>query len=113
MMRAMSKTTTAITLLILTGSVWAGGHNAAAPDGKAVFEASCANCHSGGFGGFFTGAPKVGKQSDWQPLIAKGVDALTAATIAGIGDMAARGACDSCSDAEIRAAVEYMVAQSR
>jgi len=91
----------------------AGGHSDAAPSGKVVFEASCANCHTGGFGGFFSGAPKVGDQADWAPLIVKGVDKLTANTLAGIGDMTARGGCESCTDEEIAAAVAYMVEQSR
>ncbi|MEE4186465.1 MAG: c-type cytochrome [Gammaproteobacteria bacterium] len=112
-MHVFTRALAAAALLTLTGTVSAGGHSEAGPVGKEVYETSCANCHSGGFGGFFTGAPKVGKQSDWQPLIAKGVDALTATTIAGIGKMAARGGCEACSDADIRAAVEYMVAQSR
>lgn len=80
---------------------------------RAVYERACAACHKGGFGGFFTGAPKTGKQSDWEPLLEKGVDALVASTLNGVGKMEARGGCEDCSDAEIRAAVEYMVAKSR
>lgn len=92
----------------------AGGHSAASRPGQVVYEAHCANCHGGGFGGFFTGAPKVGNEKDWEELIAKGVDALTANSINGIGKMAARGGeCESCTDEEIRAAVEYMVSSSQ
>jgi cytochrome c5 len=43
----------------------------------------------------------------------KGVDGLTGTTLSGIGKMAARGGCTSCSDAEIRAAVAYMLETSR
>ncbi|MGI9341990.1 MAG: c-type cytochrome [Gammaproteobacteria bacterium] len=81
--------------------------------GEAVYEANCANCHSGGFGGFFTGAPKVGKQKDWETLEAKGIGTLTANTINGFGEMAPRAECAVCTDEEIRAAVEYMVEQSQ
>ena len=98
--------------LAATAITIAGGHGGA-PSGQAVYEANCANCHSGGFGGFFTGAPKVGKKKDWQELIPKGVDALTANTISGIGKMAARGECETCSDEDIRAAIEYMVTASQ
>ena len=91
----------------------AGGHGGEGASGQAVFEANCANCHSGGFGGFFTGAPKVGKKADWEPLIAKGIDTLTANTISGIGKMAARGECANCTDDDIRAAVTYMVESSQ
>lgn len=81
--------------------------------GEAVYEAHCANCHSGGFGGFFTGAPKVGKKKDWKSLMPKGVDTLTANTLSGIGEMAPRAECAACTDEEIRAAVEYMVEKSQ
>jgi len=91
----------------------AGGHEAPAPSGKSVFETSCANCHTGGIGGFFSGAPDIGDKDDWETLTPKGLDALTATTIAGIGKMEARGACADCSDADIRAAVEYMLEQSK
>lgn len=81
--------------------------------GQAVFEAACSNCHSGGIGGFFSGAPAVGDKADWQPLLPKGLDGLTATTLSGIGKMVARGGCDTCTDAEIRAAVGYMLDKSR
>ncbi len=108
-------------LLVLVGLIFlavaalalAGGHAEEAPSGQAVFETSCANCHSGGFGGFFTGAPKVGKASDWEELAPKGLDGLTATTITGIGDMEARGGCADCTDEEIRAAVRYMLENSQ
>ncbi|MDJ0927898.1 MAG: c-type cytochrome [Gammaproteobacteria bacterium] len=99
--------------LAITTLAIADDHSAAEPSGQAVYEAHCANCHSGGFGGFFTGAPKVGKKKDWKELIPKGVDELTTNTITGIGEMLARGQCETCSDDEIRAAVEYMVEQSQ
>jgi cytochrome c5 len=91
----------------------ADGQSSNNPTGRAVYEANCANCHSGGFGGFFTGAPKVGNKEAWEALIPKGIETLTANTIKGVGKMAARGECETCSDEEIRAAIEYMVAESR
>lgn len=102
-----------IVCLTVASAAYAGGHSTATPSGEKVFEANCANCHTGGFGGFFTGAPKVGKKSAWEGLLPKGVDGLTATTIAGIGEMAERGGCTTCTDAEIRAAVEYMVEKSK
>lgn len=91
----------------------ASGQGPAPRSGATVFNAACANCHTGGIGGFFSGAPAVGDKADWQPLAAKGVDGLTATTLTGIGKMAARGGCAACSDAEIRAAVAYMVENSK
>lgn len=106
-----------VLLIVLLGGATmnvalAGGHTTA-PDGKTVFDTHCANCHTGGFGGFFSGAPKVGKAADWAELLPKGIDALYASTVAGVGGMEPRGGCTACTDAELRAAVEHMVEQSR
>jgi cytochrome c5 len=78
-----------------------------------VFNAACAKCHTGGIGGFFSGGPTVGKKSDWEALAPRGVDGLTGTTLSGIGKMAARGGCTTCTDAEIRAAVAYMLEKSQ
>jgi cytochrome c5 len=59
------------------------------------------------------GAPKSGDKAAWAPRIKLGIDALTASVIKGKGAMPARGAAAAASDAEIRAAVEYMVSQAR
>jgi len=85
----------------------------AADNGKTVFEASCASCHTGWIGGWMSGAPDIDDKEDWQPLLVKGVEALTEGTIIGVGEMAPRGKCDTCSDADIRAAVEYIIDQTR
>ncbi len=82
---------------------------ALAEDGKAVFENACASCHTGGIGGFMSGAPDIDDKADWQSALAKNVDELTTNTIEGFGGMPPRGKCADCSDAQIRAAVEYMV----
>lgn len=101
-------------VLITLGAVTLASGQAKAPrSGQAVFEAACANCHTGGFGGFFSGAPALGDKADWRALAPKGVDGLTETTLAGIGKMAARGGCATCSDEEIRAAVAYMLDNSR
>jgi cytochrome c5 len=81
--------------------------------GQTVYEQACASCHEGGFGGFFTGAPKTGKAADWTTLLAKGEAALLASTLEGIGKMKPRGGCDSCSDEQIAAAIAYMIERSR
>jgi cytochrome c5 len=80
-------------------------------DGEAVYKQACISCHMTGA----AGAPKLGDASAWQPRIAKGVDTLVQSAIAGVPGtaMVAKGACNTCSDDDIRAAVEYMVAQSR
>ena len=101
--------------LALTFGVLSPAHaqDNAPRSGQAVYEAACSKCHSGGIGGFFSGAPAVGDKTDWQPLLPKGLDGLTATTLSGIGKMVARGGCDTCTDAEIRAAVGYMLDKSK
>lgn len=103
----------AVFLAATAGTAIAADDGTSAPSGAAVYQEHCAKCHSGGFGGFFTGAPKTGDEDDWEKLTPKGLDALTATTLAGIGKMPARGECESCTDADIRAAVEYMLEKSR
>ena len=97
----------------ISSLVLASGHESSVSSGDVIFEANCANCHNGGIGGFFSGAPKAGDQSDWKALLPKGIDGLTKSTISGIGSMAARGGCSDCSDEDIRAAVEYIVEKSQ
>jgi nitrite reductase (NO-forming) len=84
------------------------GRIAAAADGKTVYGKTCAVCHTKGV----AGAPKLGNKSVWEPRIKMGgVDALTASVIAGKGVMAPRAGDPSLSDADIKAAVEYMISQ--
>ena len=99
--------------LALSSAAVGGGHSSTVASGKTVFETNCAKCHDSFIGGFTSGAPALGDQADWATLVPKGVDGLTETTIAGIGEMDARGACAECSDEEIRAAVEYILEQSK
>ena len=82
-------------------------------DGQQVYRASCVACHGAGI----AGAPKVDDRGQWARRIAKGVDALYASAVNGVqgsaGAMPARGGNPALSDAEVRAAVDYMVARSK
>jgi cytochrome c5 len=77
--------------------------------GKDRYAASCGFCHDTGA----AGSPKLGNKAAWAPRIAQGEDVLVKAAINGIGAMPAKGMCPSCSDAEIKGAVEYMISQSK
>ena len=76
--------------------------------GDEVYNAACTACHSTGA----AGAPVVGNADAWAPRIEKGMDTLISHAINGFNAMPAKGGCGSCSDEEIQAAVEHMVAQS-
>lgn len=79
----------------------------AAADGQKIYQASCQACHVAGV----AGAPKLGDKAAWAPRIAKGNDALLASVKNGLNAMPPMGACMSCSDAELSAAIAYMVEQ--
>ena len=78
----------------------------AAGAGEALYKQACTACHAAGV----AGAPKSGDKAAWAPRVGLGVDALTASVIKGKGIMPARGGSAG-SDADIKAAVEYMLAQ--
>jgi cytochrome c5 len=82
---------------------------AAKPDGKKIFETTCTVCHGTGV----AGAPKFGDKAAWAPRIATGLDTLVKTAIAGKGAMPAKGGNNALSDAEVRAAVEFMVSAAR
>ena len=79
-------------------------------DGQRLYEQHCASCHAKGVS---YDAPKVGDQATWQPIIKQGVDSVILHTINGYGRMAPRGGCTQCNDAQIKAAVKYMIQNSQ
>jgi cytochrome c5 len=84
-----------------------------ARDGQQVYQAGCVACHDAGI----AGAPKLGDKGQWAKRIAKGPDALYASAVNGVqgsaGVMPAKGGNPALSDAEVRAAVDYMVGRSK
>ena len=59
------------------------------------------------------GAPKFGDKAAWEPRIAQGIDAMLSTAINGKGAMPPRGTCMDCSDADLKAAIEYMISNSQ
>ena len=76
--------------------------------GEALYKQACQVCHAAGV----AGAPKFGDKEAWAPRIATGIDAMYTTSVNGKGAMPARGGT-SASDADLRAAVEYMAAASQ
>lgn len=99
----------------LQGDTDCGGAAAAvasgARSGEDVYNSACMACHATGAGG----APIVGDTAAWADRIAKGMDVLYTSGVDGVPGtgMIAKGGCMSCSDEEIHAAVDYMVAGSK
>ena len=112
-MQFFPKLLVAVAAFGLATLAMAGGHEAAMSAGEDIFDTNCAKCHQGFFAGIFSDAPRIDDEEAWAPRAAKGADSLTSTTIAGIGEMAARGGCDTCTDDDIRAAVEYMLEQGK
>ncbi len=76
-----------------------------AAKGKSVYDAACMACHAAGV----AGAPKTGDKAAWAPRLKTGKDALYVAAIKGKGAMPAKGGNASLSDADIKAAVDYLM----
>jgi cytochrome c5 len=77
---------------------------AAGNAGEALYKQACVACHGAGV----AGAPKFGDKAAWSPRLGAGVAGLTASAIKGKGAMPPKGGSNA-SEADIRAAVEYMV----
>jgi cytochrome c5 len=81
----------------------------AARTGKQVYDAACVMCHASGA----AGAPKFGDAVAWKPRIAQGDAAMLQHVTKGYKAMPPRGTCTKCSDAELKAAIDYMVAKAQ
>ncbi len=77
--------------------------------GKSVYDASCTACHGAGV----AGAPKLGDTTAWAPRLKAGADAMVASAIKGKNAMPPKGGNLALSDADVKAAVDYMVSQSK
>lgn len=79
--------------------------------GEALYGSVCKTCHEGGL----MGAPKFGDKAAWEARIAQGKDTLYKHSIEGFqgknGVMPAKGG-STASDADVKAAVDYMVSKA-
>ena len=76
--------------------------------GEALYKQACIACHASGV----AGSPKLGDKAAWAPRLALGTEGLTTSVIKGKGVMPPKGG-STASDADIRAAVEFMTATVR
>jgi cytochrome c5 len=82
---------------------------AVAADGQQIYQTACQACHATGV----AGAPKLGDKEAWAPRIAQGMDTMLANATNGKNAMPPKGTCASCTEADLKAAIEYMVSQSQ
>jgi len=73
--------------------------------GKSVFDSACTACHTAGV----AGAPKAGDKAAWAPRVKTGIEALYASSLKGKNAMPPKGGNLALSDADVKAAVDYMV----
>ncbi len=85
----------------------------AGASGEQTFKATCAVCHVAGV----AGAPKLGDKAAWKDRIAQGTDTLYEHALKGfqgkVGFMPAKGGNAALPDADVKAAVEYMVGAAK
>lgn len=75
-------------------------------DGKAVYDTTCVACHASGV----ANAPKLGDKGAWAPRVATGKPALVKSVIAGKGAMPPKAGNANLAEADIAAAIDYMLA---
>lgn len=82
-------------------------------DGKKAYDTACVACHGMGI----AGAPKFGDKAAWSARIAQGTNVLHDHAIKGYqgkaGVMPPKGGAASMPDADVKAAVDYMVAAAK
>jgi cytochrome c5 len=76
--------------------------------GKTLYQQVCQACHAVGV----LGAPKFGNKDDWAPRLKDSMDVVYNYALHGKGAMPPKGG-STASDADVKAAVDYMVSASK
>lgn len=77
--------------------------------GEKVYTKVCAICHDKGM----AGAPKIYNTANWTLRLKAGLPTLYKHAIDGFNQMPPRGACVTCTDEEVKAAVDYIIDNSQ
>lgn len=92
-----------------TTSATVDATTAVARSGATVYQAACAACHDTGA----LAAPKLQDKAAWAARLNQGEDGLVQHAIQGFRGMPGRGGCTTCSDEEIKAAVQHVLKQAK
>ena len=98
-----------IVAMAIPAALPAGTAAAKPAGGKGTFEAVCTACHGQGI----AGAPKAGDKAAWGPRIAKGSALLYEHAVKGFNAMPDKGGNPAIADADIKAAVDYMISMAK
>lgn len=82
---------------------------AASIDGEKIYRSICFSCHDVGI----ANSPKLGDKAVWAPRLAAGQASLYTHALNGLNAMPAKGGNPALSDAEVKAAVDWMAAQAQ
>ena len=77
--------------------------------GEGIYKSACSACHASGV----AGAPKLGDKAAWGARVAKGKATLYEHALKGFNAMPAKGGNTTLSDADVKAAVDFLVAQAK
>tara|TARA_B110000495_G_scaffold195683_1_gene203530 strand:- start:803 stop:1237 length:435 start_codon:yes stop_codon:yes gene_type:complete len=77
--------------------------------GDDIYNTNCMACHNSGV----AGAPMYGDVSAWATRLEQGIETVYANAINGIRAMPARGTCMTCSDDEVKSAIDYILDNSK
>ncbi len=103
----------AVVAAMIPAALPAGAAPAAAGGGEGIYKGACVACHGAGI----AGSPKFGDKVAWAPRIAQGKPTLYEHAIKGYigkaGAMPAKGGNSALADADVKAAVDYMVAAAK
>ncbi len=103
----------AVVAALIPAALPVGAAPAAAGGGEGVYKGGCVACHGAGI----AGSPKFGDKVAWAPRIAQGKPTLYEHAIKGYigkaGAMPAKGGNSALADADVKAAVDYMVTAAK
>ncbi|WP_146089286.1 c-type cytochrome [Amnimonas aquatica] len=101
--------TALLAMPVVASAAPAAGQAPAQRSGAVILKAACASCHDNGL----MGAPVTGNKKQWAARLAQGNAVVHRNALNGIRAMPPKGGCRSCSNEEIKAAVDIMIARSK